>query len=179
MIARQSALFCLVDLQEKLFVQMQERTRLQNNLQRLLRGLQLCEVELFVLQQYTKGIGETIKALQPFIGGAKRYEKTTFSGMQNRNFAADIEQSGKQQIIVAGTEAHVCVAQTSLELLQAGYEVYLVTDCISSRKKGDKEVALQRLIQAGIKPITYEAVLFELIGDSKDPLFKQMLEIIR
>ncbi|MGM0534124.1 MAG: hydrolase [Campylobacterota bacterium] len=178
-VSKNTALFCLVDVQEKLFIHMQNKKQLQSNLVKLLKGLELCAVDTVVLEQYKKGIGPTVSALHPYLKNARFFDKTSFSACKNEEFTRALQKSGKSQIIVAGTEAHVCVAQTCLDLLNRGYEVYLVTDCTSSRKINDKEIALARLSAEGVKLLTYESVLFELIGDANNPLFKAMLAIVK
>ena len=82
-----------------------------------------------------------------------------------------IKASNKKVVIVAGIETHVCVLQTCMDLLEAGLEVVLVTDCCTSRKQNDTDVAITRLVQAGVIPTTYESLLFELTLNAKKSLF--------
>jgi isochorismate hydrolase len=178
-IKRSNAAFVLVDVQQKLFDAVSGKSTLEQNLVKLLRVLALFETELFVNEQYKKGIGETIAPLQPFLKSAQFFEKTTFSAFDNEIFANAIDRCGKKQLIIAGTEAHVCVMQSALDAKAMGYEVYIVEDCCGSRKPNDKTYAIQRMAQNGVYVTTYESVLFELAKDSKNPRFKAMLEIVK
>jgi nicotinamidase-related amidase len=173
------ALFCLVDVQERLFPHMQNKGSLEKNLVTLVKGLQALEVPFVVNEQYKKGIGETIEALKELVEEYPHNEKTTFSCCGNEEGLALIKQSNKKQIIVAGIETHVCVLQTCLDLLEAGFEVILVTDCCSSRKTEDKEIAIMRLVQAGVIPTTYESLLFELTVNAKNPIFKTISSLVK
>jgi nicotinamidase-related amidase len=107
------------------------------------------------------------------------FEKTTFSCYKNEETVDAINAAGKKVVIVAGIETHVCVLQTCLDLLEGGYEVVLVTDCCTSRKQNDTDVAITRLVQAGVIPTTYESLLFELTVNAKNPVFKEISSLVK
>jgi len=134
---------------------------------------------MVINEQYKKGIGETIEPLRELVEESPHFEKTTFSCCGNEDGLAAIKALGKKQIIVAGIETHVCVLQTCLDLLEEGFQVILVTDCCSSRKQNDKEVAITRLVQAGAIPATYEMILFELTVNAKHPKFKEISALVK
>ncbi|MDD2640550.1 MAG: hydrolase [Arcobacteraceae bacterium] len=171
--------FCLVDVQERLFPFMQNKATLEKNLEILVKGLQLHDVPMVINEQYKKGIGETIEPLRELVEESPHFEKTTFSCCGNEDGLAAIKALGKKQIIVAGIETHVCVLQTCLDLLEEGFQVILVTDCCSSRKQSDKDVAITRLVQAGAIPATYEMILFELTVNAKHPKFKEISALVK
>jgi nicotinamidase-related amidase len=158
---------------------MQNKATLEKNLEILVKGLQLHDVPMVINEQYKKGIGETIEPLRELVEESPHFEKTTFSCCGNEDGLAAIKALGKKQIIVAGIETHVCVLQTCLDLLEEGFEVTLVTDCCSSRKQQDKEVAIARLTQAGVVPVTYEMLLFELTVNAKHPKFKEISALVK
>lgn len=174
-----SVAFCLVDVQERLFPFIQNKASLEKNLEILIKGLQLHEVPMIINEQYKKGIGETIEPLRELVEEYPHFEKTTFSCCGNEDGLAAIKALGKKQIIVAGIETHVCVLQTCLDLLEEGFQVILVTDCCSSRKISDKDMAITRLIQAGAIPTTYESLLFELTVNAKHPRFKEISALVK
>jgi nicotinamidase-related amidase len=158
---------------------MQNKATLEKNLEILVKGLQLHDVPMVINEQYKKGIGETIEPLRELVEESPHFEKTTFSCCGNEDGLAAIKALGKKQIIVAGIETHVCVLQTCLDLLEEGFQVILVTDCCSSRKQNDKEVAITRLVQAGAIPATYEMILFELTVNAKHPKFKEISALVK
>src|SRR5665648_933389 len=90
-----------------------------------------------------------------------------------------MKNSGKRTVLLTGIEAHVCVQQTALDLLEEGYQVFLVNDAVSSRDNTDKKYAQRRICEAGAVGTTYEAVLFELLGGAKEDGFKQISGIVK
>lgn len=85
----------------------------------------------------------------------------------------------RKSAIVFGIETHVCVQQTSLELIEHGYEVHLVVDGVSSQRPHDREVAIRRIAQSGAFLTTSESILFELMNDAKHPKFKELLPLFK
>ncbi|MCT7548171.1 hydrolase [Aliarcobacter butzleri] len=175
----EDALFCLVDVQERLFPHIGNKEILEKNLLTLVKGLKVLNVPFIVNEQYKKGIGETIPSLKELVETYSSYEKTTFSCCQNDETMKAIKNANKKVVIVAGIETHVCVLQTCIDLLENGFKVVLVTDCCSSRKENDTKFAIKRLIQAGAIPTTYESILFELTLDAKNPCFKEISSLVK
>ncbi|MFX4231689.1 hydrolase [Aliarcobacter butzleri] len=175
----EDALFCLVDVQERLFPHIGNKEILEKNLLTLVKGLKVLNVPFIVNEQYKKGIGETIPSLKELVETYSSYEKTTFSCCQNDETMKAIKNANKKVVIVAGIETHVCVLQTCIDLLENGFKVVLVTDCCSSRKENDTKFAIKRLIQAGTIPTTYESILFELTLDAKNPCFKEISSLVK
>lgn len=173
------AMFCLVDVQERLFPFISEKEELEKNLLILTKGLALHEIPFIINEQYKKGIGETIPSLKELVNSYPHFEKTTFSCCQNEPTMQAIKDTGRKIVIVAGIETHVCVLQTCIDLLAAGLQPVIVTDCVGSRKTKDTQIALQRLIQAGVIPTTYESILFELTLNAKHPKFKEVSKLVK
>lgn len=178
-IKAEDCVFIQVDIQEKLFPFISNNEELEKNLIILLKGLKLHNIPFIINEQYKKGIGETIPSLRELVDEYPHFEKTTFSCCGNEEALAAIKAEGKKTVILAGIETHVCVLQTALDLLEEGFFVVIVTDCISSRKQKDKDTAIQRLIQAGVIPTTYESLLFELTANAKHPVFKEISKLVK
>ncbi len=175
----EDTLFCLVDVQERLYPHMTNKEEIENNLITLVKGLKVLDVPFIVNEQYKKGIGETIPSLRELVDVDPHFEKTTFSCCKNETTLEAIKSANKKIIIVAGIETHVCVLQTCIDLLEAGLQPVLVTDCVTSRKQKDTDMAISRLVQAGIIPTTYESLLFELTVNAKNPVFKQISNLVK
>lgn len=175
----QDTVFCLIDVQEKLFPLIHDKEILEKNLTILINGLKILNVPFIINEQYKKGLGETIPSLGNLITSYKKYEKTTFSCCKNSQTLKAIKESRKKVVIVAGIETHVCVLQTCIDLIEDGFKVVLVTDCCGSRKENDENIAIKRLIQEGVIPTTYESILFELTVDAKNSHFKEISSIIK
>lgn len=174
-IIREEAAAVVIDYQEKLVPAMHKKEELIRNSQILLKGLKILGVPMCVTQQYTKGLGMTVSEIQEAAGTKAYMDKISFS-------TADViaEQiQGKKYVILCGMEAHICVLQTLIDLKAKGYVPVLVEDCISSRKKNDKKMAIERAIQEGAIVTTYEAVLFELLKEAGTEESKAIQRLIK
>ncbi len=94
-------------------------------------------------------------------------------------FVEKLKASGRKTVILAGIEAHVCVQQTALDLLAEGYTVFLVNDCVASRKNSDRKFAQRRIAESGAVGTTYESVLFEILKGSKQEGFKDISNLVK
>ena len=143
-------------------------------------GAQLLNVPVVVTEQYPEGLGRTAAEIRAALApGSEPVEKTAFSSCGAREFVARLEQTGASQIIVCGIEAHVCVNQTTHDLLARGFRVHLLTDCVSSRAARDREAGLAKMQRSGALPSTTELALFELLRDARHEQFKAVQKLIR
>jgi nicotinamidase-related amidase len=122
----------------------------------------------------TEPIGEDIAAAE-----FQPVEKASFSAMGEPVFVEALEKLGRKTVIIAGIEAHVCVQQTVIDLLEKGYTVFVANDCIASRSNTDKKYAQRRMGEAGAVGTTFESILFELLGGAKEPGFKQISALVK
>ncbi|MDD3220993.1 MAG: hydrolase [Clostridia bacterium] len=169
----------IVDVQEKLMPAMYNQEEVEKNVCKLISGLKLLEVPMVVTQQYTKGIGMTIPSVQEALGSTDYMEKTSFSVYGDPAIKAAVDGLGKKTVLVCGTEAHVCVLQTCLELKESGYEPVLVVDCAGSRHAEDRKYGIKRAVQEGVRVTTYEAILFELMRGSTCSVFRDISKIVK
>ncbi len=177
-IKKDDSLLLFIDVQEKLFPHIDKSFELEKKLNQLVKGMQVLEVPIFVSEQYTKGLGKTIKSVSEKLKDVPTFEKMTFSCMRNLELAAAIEQSGKRTIILAGIEAHICVLQTALDLCQEGFDVALVLDAVGSRSEENKSISVLRL-QNKVAFTSVESVLFELCEVAGTEEFKAISKIIK
>ncbi|DAB34665.1 MAG TPA: hydrolase [Sulfurospirillum sp. UBA12182] len=168
----------VVDIQEKLFPHISQNEELLANCVKLIKGLKLLEIPFILNEQYPKGIGHTIPKIQELLQ-LNAFEKVTFSCCQTPATMEALEKEKRKFVIVFGIEAHVCVLQSVIDLLEAGFIPVLVVDCISSRKLSDKEVAISRMVQAGAIPTTSESLLFELCISAKNQIFKEISQLVK
>ena len=141
----------------------------------LARAGALLGLPIIVSEQYPKGLGKTVAELGDVLAGATVLEKTSFSAAHAEGFSL----AGRDQVIVCGTETHICVAQTVLDLLAADAEVWLACDALGSRSPDDRALAIQRLALAGAVPSSTESICFELMKDAKNPHFKEIQGLIK
>jgi isochorismate hydrolase len=143
----------------------------------LLRAAYELGVPIFASDQYPKGLGATLPALAEL--ATRRLEKMEFSAYANSAIKDELQRAGQKQIMLAGVEAHVCVLQTGLDLIEAGYQVFVVADAVASRRAESREMALHRLARAGATPITVEMALFEWLRSAEAPEFRSISKLIR
>lgn len=178
-IERLDTVAVIIDIQDRLLPHMSEKNEVLKNTQKLVQGLSALGIEILVTQQYTKGLGSTVEPITEVMPAFAPIEKSTFSCCDEAVFSRMLKNTGKHFVLVTGIEAHVCVLQTVLDLINSGYQPVVVADCVSSRKESDKAVALNRMFQHGAIISTYESVLFELTRSSRAPEFKAISTIVK
>jgi nicotinamidase-related amidase len=182
-IHRKMSQLILIDIQDKVIAPIGETSRLIQNLVRLVKGAQRLGVPLTVTEHYPQGLGHTVEILKHELeAGAPILEKRLFSAIEDdqlRRHLEDIRDQGRGQIIVAGLEAHVCVAQTALDLILDGYQVFVVADAVASRTAESRTLALERLRQAGAAIVNAEMVLFEWLEIAGTPEFRDLLPLLK
>jgi nicotinamidase-related amidase len=175
MTADQSSLL-IVDVQEKLCPVMEDPRSVIHNCGRLMKGAARLGVPVLVSEQYPKGIGPTMVDLRELTDKENFLEKTTFSCAAAPNIMERLEALGRRKVVVAGIETHVCVCQTTLGLLENGYEVFVVADACSSRSPQDRKTGLERMQASGARIVPTESVLFEWLGDAKHEAFREIMQ---
>lgn len=178
-----------IDFQEKLMPAMKNNVELEASTVKLVKGCRILDVPILVTQQYTKGLGSTVPAISTALtcplgdditeAVFVPIEKISFSAMGEPTFVEALTKLNKKTVIIAGIEAHVCVQQTVIDLIENGYTVFVANDCISSRNNTDKKYAQRRMGDAGAIGTTYESILFELCGGAKEPRFKQISALMK
>ena len=180
MLRPENAALIVIDVQGKLAQLMQGKDALFENLGKVIRGAQILELPIFWNEQLPEKLGPTIPEVAALLAPAQRpLAKATFSCCGNPAFLEALQKAGRSQVLLAGIEAHVCVYQTCLELLDLQYEVHLVADAISSRTTENRGIALERMRGAGAIVTSVEMALFELLRVAEGPKFREMLKIIK
>lgn len=174
-IEREHTIAVAIDYQEKLVPVMDKKERLLENSEILLAALRKMNIPIILTQQYTKGLGNTIKEIKEAAGTEEYVDKITFSAFDQ----IEKQIHSKKYVIICGIESHICVLQTVVDLIKEGYVPIIVTDCISSRKAHDIEIAVKRAEQEGAILATYESVLCELLGRAGTEEAKAVLRLIK
>jgi nicotinamidase-related amidase len=179
----------IIDLQGKLMEVVERPGLVAAATKRLLKLAEMFEVPVVLTEQYPQGLGGThpeIRAAFGAIATPKRMlDKTSFGCCGDAAFERVLQEvrpgleAAQRQIVVAGIEAHVCVLQTTLELLRQGSQVYLCWECISGRGAEYRRHALDRMAQAGAVLTNHESVAFEWAGDKNHPQFKAMSALLK
>ena len=170
----------IIDMQEAFRANLSDFERCTSRIVTAARAAQLLNLPIIVTEQYPKGLGHTAtEILEVLPQGLEIIEKTTFSSCGSRNFDDPLRKSETRQLLVSGIEAHICVNQTVHDLLTSGFQVHLLTDCITSRKETDRTTALQKMQLSGAIPSSVEMALFELMRDAKHEQFKAIQGLIK
>lgn len=179
MLERQNTLLLVVDVQERLLPYIYEHDIMTDRLARFIRGTELLTVPTLVSEQYVKGLGPTVATIQEALKIYAPLEKKAFSCMRDDAIASAVEGAQRNEILLTGIETHVCVYQTARHLLERGYGVHLVTDCVSSRTQENRALAIQKLESLGAQMTSMEMALFELMGVSGTDEFKAVSKLVK
>ena len=166
----------IIDLQEKLLPHIFNKEQIKHNSNKLVELFVELNIPIIYTEQYPKGLGSTVNCLKKKLidNNSKKIEKTTFSAFDNEDFKNFLTQINKKQVILLGIESHICVLQTTIDLLENAKQVYIVEECIGSRKLGDANTSIKRMLKSGASLINFEMIFFELIRDSKSQFFKKL-----
>jgi nicotinamidase-related amidase len=176
---RKDTLLAVIDIQEKLFAVMDQQEKMIKNIGLLIQTAQRFHLPLVVTEQYPQGLGPTIPPLRERLGDAEPLSKVAFSCWGNESFGARLKELARKTVILTGMEAHICILQTALDLLQAGYTVHLPVDAICSRKKENWKVAIEQLKTAGAVITCTETIAFELLQEAGTEDFKALSRLFR
>jgi nicotinamidase-related amidase len=172
MLARDRTALVVVDVQEG-FRSYETFEAVARQCGRLVEGAGILGVPVIASEQYPRGLKHTAPEVR-LPDDVPRVEKTVFSAVRADGF----DLGGRDQVLVCGIEAHVCVMQTALDLLEHGVEVQVVADAVGSRHAQDREVGLHRLDRAGATLTSVEAALLELCERAGTPEFKAVQKVI-
>ncbi|TLM66615.1 MAG: hydrolase [Deltaproteobacteria bacterium] len=179
-LSRDQAVLVVIDVQTKLTPAMPHKVyeRMRATTAMLVDAARLLDIPVVTTEQYPQGIGPTVPELAAACTGGV-IEKTSFGCCGEPAFMEALAGLGRRQAIVTGMEAHVCVYQTVLGLLAAGYHVHLVRDAVCSRHKEDFRAGVRNAARAGALAVTAEMVLFQLLGDSRHEQFRAISKLVK
>lgn len=175
---RQSSRLLVIDLQEKLVPAMHESERLLASVGLLVEAAGRLGVPASASEQYPQGLGCTVSPVCERL--SPRPAKLEFSALACLDWPlAGTAATGRDQIVIAGIEAHVCVLQTAFDLMANGYRVVIAADAVSSRSPRDIELALRRLDGAGATITSVESIIFEWLRTAEHPEFKTISALLK
>lgn len=179
MLNAENSLFFLIDIQDRLVGMLKNREEIAKNNSILTKAAKILGVPVIASEQYPNGLGSTILEVREYLNTENILEKTSFSALATDTIKAKLESLNRKKVVLTGIETHICVYQTARALLDAGYEVYVVKNACSSRSSKDYRTALELMRDYGAKLTCVETVLFELLGSSKHPNFKEIQALIK
>lgn len=176
----EQAVLVVIDIQERLVPAMPQKVylRLRSTVEMLVAGAGLLGLPVVTTEQYPQGIGHTVPELADACKDTV-VEKVSFGCCGEPKFLEALKNTGRRQVIVTGMEAHVCVYQTVIGLLEDDYHVHLVRDAICSRNKTDYLSGVANAAQAGAVVTTAETALFQLLQESTHKEFKAVSKLVK
>jgi nicotinamidase-related amidase len=169
----------VVDVQERLLPAIADGARIEAEAARVIAGAKLHAIPILATLQYPKGLGGPTRAIADALGAAPRIEKTSFSCADEPSFMKALRALDRDQVVLVGVEAHVCVLQTAFDLRARGFRVVVVADAVGSRSVANRSTALDDVSRAGARVAAAESVLFEWTRFAAGPGFKAISALVR
>lgn len=163
----------IVDVQERLLPVIHDGARVLEQCLWLIRLARRLQVPVVASEQYPQGLGRSVPALREALPADAFVEKVFFSCVTDA-VLQQLPLFGRQQWVVTGTEAHVCVLQTVLDLCAAGKKVFVVAEAVGSRRPLDRDLALARMARSGAEVVSREMVAFEWLRRAGTDLFREV-----
>ncbi len=173
------SLLLIVDIQQAMLKAIDGWQGVTHRVNQLSRAAAVVGVPVVITEHYKKGLGETIEEVTRHTVNPAVVEKIHFSACLEPEFLETIASYGRKQIILTGMESHVCVLQTGLNLIHAGYQVQLVADAVGSRSESDRETAVGLFRQAGAVITCTETVIFQWARRAGTERFRELLQIVK
>lgn len=167
----------VVDLQEKLLPKIINSDDVARNATFMVKAAKTLGVPVLATEQYPKGLGATVEPLRSLI--EKVWEKQSFSAVREGGVLDFLKSDARIKVVLVGIEAHICVMQTVLDLLNQGFHVFICVDAVSSRYAIDVKIALKRMQQAGAVLVTSETCVYELLETAANPVFKEISAMVQ
>jgi len=176
----EDCVLAVIDIQEKLLPRIHDKERLVSNVQLLIRLANVLGLPVVVSTQYAKGLGATVPAVLSLLPDARPVDKLEFGCFGNGEFCSAISLlAGRNTLLLCGMETHICVMQTALGALSQGLYVHVAADAVGSRTELNWKLGLERMREAGCVISSAEMMIYELLGKSGSPAFKEMLQYLR
>ena len=170
----------VIDIQEKLLPPIWEKERMVRHAQVLIRMANIMKIPVLVSTQYAKGLGQTIPEIASLLNSANTIDKLEFGCFGNGDYCSAVGKlNDRSTLLLCGMETHICVMQTALGALNQAMNVHVAADAVSSRTELNWKLGLGRMQAAGAVISSTEMMLYELMGRSGTPTFKEMLKYIK
>jgi nicotinamidase-related amidase len=179
MLVLENTVLVIIDVQEKLVRAMYEKETLLNNMEKLIRGMQVLGIPIIVSEQNPERLGRTVPEVAELLPDLQPIPKLSFSCCGNERFLRELKDLNRKQVLLAGIETHICVYQTAMDLLDLGYEVQVITECVFSRTLANKNIGLSKMNSAGAVATSTEAVFFELLKVGEGERLKEIQKLVK
>lgn len=179
MVKQQNTNLVIVDVQEKLTAVMHQRESLVNALVMLVKGALILRIPIVIVEQNPLHMGPTIAEITGLFDKVTPVSKMTFSCMNEPRFLAALDNTRRKHVLLAGIESHICIAQTTADLIKGGWKVDVVADAVSSRTAYNKDIGLEKVRTGGGHITCVESALFELLETAAHTSFRDILRLVK
>jgi nicotinamidase-related amidase len=170
------SILVIIDMQERLLPAIAEKDDIIRNIVKLGQFARIMNVPVLFTEQ--EKLGPTVSEIRGVLGGARPVQKVEFDCFRSPPFVRRIAGLGRDSLILAGVEAHICVAQTAIH--GAGsFCIHVVADAVSSREVRNREIALDRMGQQGVVISSTEMAMYELMARSGTDEFREVLKLVK
>jgi len=180
MLRPEDCALAVIDIQEKLLPAIFENDRVVRNTQLLVRLADILSLPVIVSTQYEKGLGKTVEEISAMLPETRPMDKLEFGCFGNSEYCSAVGKlANRTTLLLCGIESHICVTQTTLGALNQGLNVHVAADGVSSRTELNWKLGLNRMQAAGAVLSSTEMMIYELLGKSGTPAFKEMLKHLK
>jgi nicotinamidase-related amidase len=180
MLRPEDCALAIIDIQEKLLVQIFEKERVLRNAQLLVRLADILSLPVIVSTQYAKGLGKTVEEISSMIPETRPMDKLEFGCFGNSEYCSAVGKlANRTTLLLCGIESHICVTQTALGALNQGLNIHVAADAVSSRTELNWKIGLNRMQAAGGVLSSTEMMIYELLSKSGTQAFKEMLRHLK
>jgi nicotinamidase-related amidase len=178
-LTRKNTALVIVDIQEKLLPYVIDKEKVVENVQMLIKFADIMSIPIILTEHYPKGLGTTVPEIANVLKDYAPLEKVIFSCCGAKGFTSRLKELGVSRIMIAGIESHICVEQTTLDVMHAGFEVHVIADAISSRTKENKKIGIKKMRQFGAVISSTEMAMYEIMERADTKEFKEVLKLVK
>ena len=175
-LSSETSVLLVVDVQARLMPAIAQGAAALANVRRLVACAALVGVPVLLTEQNPKGLGTTVDGLIPETG-AEVVHKMSFDAVRAPGFLERL--ADRRDVVLVGCEAHVCVLQTALGLIETGRRVFVAADAVGSRREESKAIAIRRMERHGVEIVTTEMAVFEWLGSAEHPRFREAVALVK
>ncbi len=169
------SILLVLDMQEKIINPIANKNLIIFNIKKIIDTCKILKYNVYVTEQYPEKLGKTIE----FDTRYNLFSKRSFSCYKSSQLISEFRMKNIKKVMLCGVETHICILQSCLDLIDAGFEIHLLTDAIGSRNNIDHEMALIRMQEEGVKISTVEATIFQMCETSENVHFKEISGIVK
>lgn len=179
MLEKNQSILLVIDIQGKLAEKMFQKEILYQNVKIMIKSCQILDIPIIWLEQYPQGLGRTIPEIAELLSNIQPISKSNFSACKESKFIEKFQSYNRKQIIIIGIETHICIYQTTKDLLKSNYAVFVISDAVSSRTKENKLIGLDNISRLGGIISSTEMCLFELLKIAEGQEFRQISKLLK